>query len=201
MCWKEPTIRCRYIMCSQEWMQPYSGIHRISNLKIIKVSGENCDEYGQQWYTDRKNSRNKRKRLYHWARVEQIDEMSNVTYRDYKDASGNVVKSESVCASKYKPLNSGSWCKKDVTCKKQAGQRREICPACFFSYRWERWKKSTRKSSFYSIAFCSRKWKKFFTYFFIFFCSFSVHFFISPTGKKKNRRDRFLFSVPPVFYR
>ena len=41
-------------------------------------------------------------------RVEQIDEMSNVTYRDYKDASGNVVKSESVCASKYKPLNSGS---------------------------------------------------------------------------------------------
>ena len=62
-------------------------------------------------------------------------------------------------------------------------------------------KKSTRKSSFYSIAFCSRKCKKFFTYFFIFFCSFSVHFFISPTGKKKNRRDRFLFSVPPVFYR
>ena len=41
-------------------------------------------------------------------RVKQIDEMSNVTYRDYKDASGNVVKSESVCASKYKPLNSGS---------------------------------------------------------------------------------------------
>ena len=35
MCWKEPTIRCRYIMCRQEWMQPYSGIHRISNLKII----------------------------------------------------------------------------------------------------------------------------------------------------------------------
>lgn len=41
-------------------------------------------------------------------RVEQIDDMSNVTYRDYKDASGNVVKSESVCASKYKPLNTGS---------------------------------------------------------------------------------------------
>ena len=43
-----------------------------------------------------------------YKRQEQIDEMSNVTYRDYKDASGNVVKSESVCASKYKPLNSGS---------------------------------------------------------------------------------------------
>lgn len=70
---------------------------------------------------------------------------------------------------------------------------------CVF-FLWVR-KKSTRKSSFYSIAFCSRKCKKFFTYFFIFFCSFSVHFFISPTGKKKNRRDRFLFSVPPVFYR
>ncbi len=24
MCWKEPTIRCRYIMCRQEWMQSYS---------------------------------------------------------------------------------------------------------------------------------------------------------------------------------
>ena len=51
---------------------------------------------------------------------------------------------------------------------------------CVF-FLWVR-KKSTRKSSFYSIAFCSRKCKKFFTYFFIFFCSFSVHFFISPTG-------------------
>ena len=36
---------------------------------------------------------------------------------------------------------------------------------CAF-FLWVR-KKSTRKSSFYSIAFCSRKCKKFFTYFFI----------------------------------
>ena len=41
-------------------------------------------------------------------RVEQTDEMSNVTYRDYKDANGNVVKTEAVCASKYKPLNSSN---------------------------------------------------------------------------------------------
>lgn len=56
-----------------------------------------------------KNSRKQKENDYTIEpRVEQIDEMSNVTYRDYKDASGNVVKSESVCASKYKPLNSGS---------------------------------------------------------------------------------------------
>ena len=74
---------------------------------------------------------------------------------------------------------------------------------CVF-FLWVR-KKSTRKSSFYSIAFCSRKCKKFFTYFFIFFCSFSVHFFISPTGKKKtggtdfSSLSRLFFSsLPPV---
>ena len=41
---------------------------------------------------------------------------------------------------------------------------------CVF-FLWVR-KKSTRKSSFYSIAFCSRKCKKFFTYFFISFYMF-----------------------------
>ena len=58
--------------------------------------------------TDRKNSRNKRKRLYrHWSRgKKRIDEMSNVTYRDYKDASGNVVKSESYVSDTT--MNSGS---------------------------------------------------------------------------------------------
>lgn len=39
-------------------------------------------------------------------RVEQTGEMSNKTYRDYKDAGGNVIESELICSSKYKPLNS-----------------------------------------------------------------------------------------------
>ena len=74
---------------------------------------------------------------------------------------------------------------------------------CVF-FLWVR-KKSTRKSSFYSIAFCSRKCKKFFTYFFIFFCSFSVHFFISPTGKKKTGGTDFsslsrLFFTGNIFF-
>lgn len=68
---------------------------------------------------------------------------------------------------------------------------------CVF-FLWVR-KKSTRKSSFYSIAFCSRKCKKFFTYFFIFFCSFSVHFFISPTGKKKKQAGQISLLCPACF--
>ena len=69
---------------------------------------------------------------------------------------------------------------------------------CVF-FLWVR-KKSTRKSSFYSIAFCSRKCKKFFTYFFIFFLLFFLCIFSSlPPVRKKNRRDRFLFSISPVF--
>ncbi len=68
---------------------------------------------------------------------------------------------------------------------------------CVF-FLWVR-KKSTRKSSFYSIAFCSRKCKKFFTYFFIFFCSFSVHFFISHTGKKKKQAGQISLLCPACF--
>ena len=45
----------------------------------------------------------------------------------------------------------------------------------------------------------------FFTYFFIFFCSFSVHFFISPTGKKKTGGTDFsslsrLFFTGNIFF-
>ena len=71
-------------------------------------------------------------------RVEQIDEMSNVTYRDYKDASGNVVKSESVCASKYKPLNSDHDAKKMLPVKNRRDREEKSVPPVFFSYRWER---------------------------------------------------------------
>ena len=36
---------------------------------------------------------------------------------------------------------------KDVTCKKQAGQRREICPACFFFLTGGRDEKMHRKEA------------------------------------------------------
>lgn len=65
-------------------------------------------------------------------RVEQIDEMSNVTYRDYKDASGNVVKSESVCASKYKPLNSGHDAKKMLPVKNRRDREEKSVRPVFF---------------------------------------------------------------------
>ena len=39
----------------------------------------------------------------------------------------------------------------------------------------------------------------FFTYFFIFFCSFSVHFFISPTGKKKKQAGQISLLCPACF--
>ena len=55
---------------------------------------------------------------------------------------------------------------------------------CVF-FLWVR-KKSTRKSSFYSIAFCSRKCKKFFTYFFIFFALFLCIFSSLPPVRKKQ---------------
>ena len=38
------------------------------------------------------------------CRVEQTGEMTYDTYRDYYDANGNLVNSEYVCHSVYKPL-------------------------------------------------------------------------------------------------
>lgn len=55
---------------------------------------------------------------------------------------------------------------------------------CAF-FLWVR-KKSTRKSSFYSIAFCPRKCKEFFTYFFIFFALFLCIFSSLPPVRKKQ---------------
>lgn len=55
---------------------------------------------------------------------------------------------------------------------------------CVF-FLWVR-KKSTRKSSFYSIAFCSRKCKKFFTFFSFFFALFLCIFSSLPPVRKKQ---------------
>ena len=108
MCWKEPTFDAG-TLCAVR-----NGCNRILGFTGFKF--ENNHKYPVKIVMNMDSSDTLTVKILGTKendytiepRVEQIDEMSNVTYRDYKDASGNVVKSESVCASKYKPLNSGS---------------------------------------------------------------------------------------------